>query len=638
MSNPQTPSPVVRRLDRAFEGAAWLILGLTPVLINVYNVDAYRTVQATFASILIAVALCFWAVARCLGRSWAEVGKVPMLYPIAFLGLWTLLTVPRSPAPPLGLASWWNLVAYLGFWIALSDVTAREPKLRWRLMVPILFGFVANSVIGLMQYQHVDFMALSRGLPQAPWILNYFAGLDAPARLGSAAGMLGNQNVLGGYLVAAIPLLFLAGSALLAKRERVVLAVALVASGLVGSASLVATQTRGAWVGLAIGLCWAAVAVLAHYGSAIRRLSAKTWIAVALGLAVALGGLAAGGKTIGLDRAIAKLQTAGTDNTSQQRINAWHVARTMADERPVVGHGLGTYKILYFKYLVKTFNGQPIPSSMHHRYVQAHNDFIQMAGETGYLGLILGLVVLFGFAGGGTWWMIRHPAIALSERMLVLGGITGAIAMAGSGIFGFPFHIASSSALAVGVAGLAGGVWTRQRREGAASSQAPAAYSPAQLAVYTYALPIAIAFVTFAVCWSVWNPYQADKFTKQGQELYKAGRVPEAQAVLDQAIRLDPERGDARLLMGLIYAVYGRFDQSEKELLAAQRSYDDVTLHYYLGRVYESVNRLDAARTEYQNALHYFPAGLDITKAVSERLAVLDQATKGTPVPAGAKK
>lgn len=637
MPNPQTPSPIARTLDRAFEGAAWLILGLTPVLINVYNVDAYRTVQATFASILVALALCCWAIARCLSRSWADVGRVPMLYPIGFLGLWTLLTVPRSPAPPLGLASWWNLVAYLGFWIALSDVTAREPKLRWRLLVPILFGFVANGVIGVMQYQHVDFMALSRGLPQAPWLLNYFAGLDAPSKLGSAAGMLGNQNVLGGYLIAAIPLLLLAGSALLAKRERPALAVALVASGLVGSASLVATQTRGAWVGLVLGLAWAAAALLAHYGSALRRLSAKTLIAVALGLAVVGGGLAVKGEAIGLNRAIAKLQTAGTDNTSQQRINAWHVAKTMADERPVVGHGLGTYKILYFKYLVKTFNGQPIPPSMHHRYVQAHNDFIQLAGETGYLGLILGLVLLFGFAGGGTWWMLKHPSAELSERMLVLGGVAGVVAMAGSAIFGFPFHIASSSALAVGVAGLAGGVWTQQRREGASAEEAIPAYSSGQLAVYTYALPIAIAFVTFAVTWSVWNPYQADKLTKQGQELYKVGRVPEAQSVLDQAIRLDPERGDARLLMGLIYAVYGRFDQSEKELLAAQRSYDDVTLHYYLGRVYESVNRLDQARTEYQNALHYFPAGLDITKAVSERLAILDQATKGAPVTAGGK-
>ncbi|MNX67545.1 O-Antigen ligase [compost metagenome] len=397
-----------------------------------------------------------------------------------------------------------------------------------------------------------------------------------------------------------------------------------------------ATQTRGAWVGLFLGLAWAAIALVAHYGTALRRLSAKTWIAVALGLVVVGGGLAVKGEAIGLNRAIAKLQTAGTDNTSQQRINAWHVAKTMADERPVVGHGLGTYKILYFKYLVKTFNGQAIPASMHHRYVQAHNDFIQLAGETGYLGLALSLILLLGFAGGGTWWMLKQPAIALAERMLVLGGITGVIAMAGSAIFGFPFHIASSSALAVGVAGLAGGVWTQQRR--AASPEAPAPdYSPAQLAVYTYALPIAVAFVTFAVCWSVWNPYQADKLTKQGQELYKVGRVPEAQVALDQAIRLDPERGDARLLMGLIYAVYGRFDESEKELLAAQRSYDDVTLHYYLGRVYESVNRLDDARAEYQNALHYFPAGLDITKAVSERLAILDQATKGIPAPTGTK-
>lgn len=626
MSHP-TDSRVPSILDRSFEVLTWLILAITPLLINVYNVDAYRTVQATFASILIALAVGLWAIARSVSRTWERVGRVPMLWLLGAFLLWTIVTVPRSPSPYLALASWWNLVIYFGFWVALADWTANAPQRRWHLLIPLLVGFLANSVIGIMQYQRVAFMEIAKAFPQTPAILNYFAGLDAPAKLQSAAGMLGNQNVLGGYLIGAIPLCFLVGAAFLIDRKRWAMGVGLLGAGILGSASLLATQTRGAWVGLALGMAVALVVAAVYYGPTLLKMGPKAWVGLALGLAVLGGGLAWQGDAIGLHRAIAKLQGAGTDNTSQQRINAWHVAKTMADDQVVLGQGLATYKILYFKYLVKTFQGAPIPESMHHRYVQAHNDFIQLAGETGYVGLGLGLAILFGFAGGMIRWLLKQRTVPVAERMLALGGVAGLLSIAGSAIFGFPFHIASSSMLATAVAGLAGGLWTQSRREAAGPDQ-PAIYSEAQIAIYSYALPVAIALVSFAVMWSVWSPYQADKLTKQGQELYKLGRVPEAQIALERAIQLDPERGEARLMMGLIYAVFNRFPEAEKELLEAERSYDDVTLHYYLGRIYESMQRPDQARAQYDRALHYFPAGLEITKAVSERLKVLDVATK----------
>jgi tetratricopeptide (TPR) repeat protein len=621
----QTAQPrpkVPQYLDRGFELATWLILAVTPLLINVYNVDAYRTIQATFASIVIALGLGAWAIARSVERNWHDVKRVPLLGVMGAFLVWTLFTVPRSPSPALGLASWWNLATYLLAFVALADVSARDEGVRWRLLIPLFFGFFANAVIGIMQYQHAPFMEYYRNWPQQPWVANYFAGLDAPAKLGSAAGMLGNQNVLGNYLIGGIPLAFLLGVAWIRDRKQWPYAVTLVIIGVLGIAALIATQTRGAWIGQVIGFGYAAVAAIAVYRGAIRRVSPKTWLAIGLGVLVIAGGLAFKGNAIGLGRAIDKIHRAGSDSTSMQRINAWHVAKTMADTSPVMGEGLATYKILYFRYLEKTFAGKPIPPIMHHRYVQAHNDFIQLAGETGYVGFLLSLVVLFGFAGGATWWLIRRPDLTTAERMVVIGGVSGVLGIAGSAIFGFPYHIASSSVLSVGAAGLVGGLWTRARR--AEAPEQLVLHSEAQIAIYTYALPLAIAVLTIAVVWSNWTPYEADKLTKQGQELYRLQRIQEAQASLDRAIQLDPERGDARLMMGLIYAIYNRFPESEKQFVEAQRSYDDVTLHYYLGRVYESMGKPDKARHEYDDALHYFPSGEEITKAVKDRVYLLD--------------
>ncbi|MNU09613.1 hypothetical protein D3C72_2562850 [compost metagenome] len=54
-------------------------------------------------------------------------------------------------------------------------------------------------------------------------------------------------------------------------------------------------------------------------------------------------------------------------------------------------------------------------------------------------------------------------------------------------------------------------------------------------------------------------------------------------------------------------------------------SYDDVTLHYYLGRVYEVMNELTLAKKHYERATHYFPPSTEIYQAVSKRLSAVDQ-------------
>jgi tetratricopeptide (TPR) repeat protein len=54
-------------------------------------------------------------------------------------------------------------------------------------------------------------------------------------------------------------------------------------------------------------------------------------------------------------------------------------------------------------------------------------------------------------------------------------------------------------------------------------------------------------------------------------------------------------------------------------------SYDDVTLHYYLGRVYEIMNELQLAKKHYERATHYFPPTTEIYRAVEQRLNAVNK-------------
>ncbi len=658
-----TAPPDTPILDGVIEGMAWLILGFAPLLINVYNVDAYRTIQATYTSIFIVILTAAWAVSVTLAGRWSEVRRMPLLVPLAIFGTYALTFLATSSSVPVSGASWVNYVLYCLFFFALCDLGARKPDFLWRLAIPLFLAFAFNCVTGLMQHKGFSFLGTEAagytGLYQ--WwpfktgaAANYFAGLQAPSRLHSAAGTLGNQNVLGGYLAATIPFFLILPAIVVASWRNLVdallrrykqmqegtanalvgfLAAILGINGLVSLAALLATDTRGAWLAAAASLALGIAVVPAFFREQLAKVSRGTWLRLAMGAViglVAMGGLA---YSAGVTPTMLQNKIMGTW-TIKQRLAAWQVAVEMAKDKPVAGQGLGTYKIYYFRYLAKAFEGKPIPEYMHHRYVQAHNDFVQLAAEMGWVGLVGGVALL-----GGFWILIpryiwrRRPPPA--EGLLLMAALLGTFGMSVFAISGFPFHIAASSAAWTTIAAMAGASLFRERRAAYVAAQAAAPTPPSGLPLEArWALTGALTVFSISLMAFIYLPYRADEYTKEGMELYKQGKVNEAGQVLQKAIVLDPERGDARLVMGIVLAMMNKFPEATKEFIRCQTSYDDVTLHYYLGRVYEARRMPADARREYEQALSYFPEGTDVRRVVKERLKVMDgQATGAVAAP-----
>ncbi|MBI6546907.1 MAG: O-antigen ligase family protein, partial [Cyanobacteria bacterium NC_groundwater_1444_Ag_S-0.65um_54_12] len=564
-----------------------------------------------------------------------------------------------SPALPISGISWLNIILYSLFFLIVADLGARKPALIWRLPLPIFLAFSFNCLSGLLQFKAFSFLGTdSTGYTGLyTWwpfktsdAINYFAGLQAPSRLSSAAGTLGNQNVLGGYLTATIPLFTILPMIVIARWRQMVdgilwryqrlsegsanalvgaLVLVLGANAIISYAAILATDTRGAWIGMAAALLLAIAIVPAFFREQLGKVSRLNWSKILLGVIVSLVLLGAISYSAGITpkRLQGKIMSTWT---IKQRLVAWEVAVAMANERPVLGQGLGTYKIRYFHYLAQRFAGKPIPTYMHHRYVQAHNDLVQLAAEAGYVGLLLGMIVL------GIFWIAipryiwrRRPSVA--EGLLLLAAMMGTIGMTVFAISGFPFHIAASSAVWTALAGMAGAFLWRERREQLRSlAQESQAYELPLGARWVFAVVTGV--FAAALVFFIYLPYRADILTKEGMERYKQGKVTEAATFLKKAIALDPERGDARLVLGITLAMTNHLKEAADQLIRSQTSYDDVTLHYYLGRVYEAQQNEPAARAEYNKALSYFPEGTEVRKIVTERLALMS-ANKGSASP-----
>lgn len=345
---------------------------------------------------------------------------------LLYLGCWLLqrlaqrkavLALDRNPillallaiSAVFSLGAWTShsLSSWLNEWLKWLLMTAFvwhlslsvERNWRW-LLFALLMSAAANALVGL-------------------YIFFGGSGADHLVILGGrfrAFGTFGQPNPFGGFMGLLTPLAAAGGVSqmhALARdwrrhahidKLRLLLLMAYGAAFLLLAAALIASWSRGAWLGFAVS---AAVVLIAlprrlFYGFslalAIAALAGVLWLAGILPNAI-----------------VNRLTTAATDLVTVadvrgvefypwnyaviERLAHWQAAVAMAADHPLFGLGLGNYEVLYERYRLINWE-----DALGH----AHNLYLNMLAETGAIGLLayscfwLGIFRL-------TWSIRRHP-------------------------------------------------------------------------------------------------------------------------------------------------------------------------------------------------------------------------------------
>ena len=287
--------------------------------------------------------------------------------------------ISSDPASSIrGLIGKW--LEYLLYFIIVADVAAR-PKVLERSLQALAWGaaFVFLEAISQERYGCGFFLG---------YRLDFFQRMTGPYE---------NPLDLATYLMVVFPVLLMhAVTRRTASRWFLWGLLALLAG------CLARTGAVGAWLGLSAGSL-----VMLMWKSPVRR--STTFLLVAAGLAAGVLILHQQG------RLGAKLSL--SDIGTQDRLHMWQAAIKMIRDRPLLGHGLNTFMANYLRYWV---GGEHQP-----RY--AHNCYLQVAAETGFIGLaaFLGLLwLLFARIVAG----LRR--ISSADQSILLGFAVGLFAFA----------------------------------------------------------------------------------------------------------------------------------------------------------------------------------------------------------------
>jgi len=329
-----------------------------------------------------------------------------------------------------------------------------------------------------------------------------------------------NHNHFAALLEVVLPLgVALALSAPLKPRQRFVVVVSCVMM----AAGLVMSCSRGAWLSLTLttvaGLAWAGFIRRKTLWSS-RRITALSLVAVAavLGLAMAYPALR--------ERLVSVLD-ASNDPSYRMRQLIWQGSWELAKVHPVIGHGLGSFGFEFPRYR---------PVGLYLLANAAHNDYLQLVTDLGLVGL--GLAAWMALLILGRIVRLIRLSFTAWKRALGIGGLIGLSSVAVHSVVDFPWQIPGVALTCAAVAGLLTGITyyadaSSPRRLVAGSGVRAARWL--RWTVTPILLTGLIAIVRLAAPLIV-----ADVFAAQGLAQRQAGRIEQAIASYERAVRHAP--------------------------------------------------------------------------------------------------
>jgi tetratricopeptide (TPR) repeat protein len=105
-----------------------------------------------------------------------------------------------------------------------------------------------------------------------------------------------------------------------------------------------------------------------------------------------------------------------------------------------------------------------------------------------------------------------------------------------------------------------------------------------------------------AIAWDEGNPHRSEQpYVNLGSLLLEQGRIKDAIAPLESAVKLTPDQAYCRLRLGTAYFRDGQMGKAQRELeKATELDPKSAIAHYQLGRLYKETHQLDRARIEFQ--------------------------------------
>jgi O-antigen ligase len=517
------------------------------------------------------------------------------------LALYAWLTSPHCLTQPPSGRRWpgepitWAILLFL-ISAMFSTMTSISPRTSWFGAFESDAGLVTVlGYSGLFFATRVLCRSYADGRPllgasvigaglSATYALAQTAGLDPfrwedRSQVGSFErpfGPLGHPNLLAAFLVMTLPLAFMLALRAVARRKWVCLGVLLIV-GFASCAAIVASLSRGAWLGLGavviiLGLSW--IGRRPRVKTVLISTAALLSVSIIAGWAV----LRNPNMTTSLSHRFQHL----TEATS--RLHIWRAGLEIFRDHPLFGCGLDAFQLAFPQYRTAAYwnvewNATP---------AKAHNELIQVLATEGLVGGIAVFVLTTAIVFCGIRAYRRAPP---KQRFLLLAMLASLGGFYVQGLVGFT--TAGLGTLVITLAALL----SRFGRQPISNTAVPASHVQPGTKVWVGAVRGGIgAAAVVLLLVAVVRPMQADRACQAGENLLEADALASV-GQFEKAVAIEPGRDIYWVKLGTAaqIAMHATSDPVERNrfLLRSRQAFEkalvlvpaNVYHHVNLGRI-----------------------------------------------------
>lgn len=384
-------------MSRARQISWWALLAMVfivPIATSNFTVlgahhsftnDVFEIVKVSVLRIFTCIALGAWAWDTL--RRGGRIRHLPLDWLVIAFVIWVAISTATSVHLPTallgkptryeGLLTFVNYALVYFLVLQLADHSARVR----RLAQALFWSSILVAGFGLLQYLGVTFSG---------WVP---VGFEA----NRAFSTYGNPDFLGGFLIFSTTI---ALGLVLLERRRLWRLIYWAGFGLNGLA-LIASFTRGAWIGGVVSLLLLGIIAWRQRAS-MRRLD---WVPAGISFAVGIGiiarSLSSSSEVLNVGKRIASIFEFSA-GSGQSRLEIWRAALAAIADRPVLGFGPDSFRLTFHKFktaeYVRVKGGASGADN-------AHNYLLQLATGVGILGTLM-FCAIFVWAGARSFTSI----------------------------------------------------------------------------------------------------------------------------------------------------------------------------------------------------------------------------------------
>lgn len=397
------------------------LVTLTPIVINPWGDDQFRLPKEVFAQIMIIIAFSSWLI-KLIEEGFSLkriIRETPFILPISLLIIAGILSLINSTSALFSFKSILNIILYSLLYIVIVNNVKRDRQIKTMLISALLSG-VITSIYCLVQYFGLDPITHTVN-PVQPNIGSY-----------RTTGFLDNPDVISGYLV----ILSIVALSMFFTSTRLALRIFSFSAFLFITSITIMIHSVAPIFGLLIAFVFFTVFARSHLSSRLK-------IGLAVILIFFIGAGFFTGKFGSIMNRVSSLYE-GFQDLSSDRLLMWRTAVEMIKDKPVVGIGIGMYKVKFFEYRDRVLDKIPY-FGVYEKEEQAHNEYIQLWAEMGTIGIIAAMWLIIGYFIYAFKSKIKNP----KSKLITIGLVSGIVAILIDAIGAFPFHIAPSTVMSV---------------------------------------------------------------------------------------------------------------------------------------------------------------------------------------------